>query len=232
MIHRAGLIGDVHGQLPALRAALAFLKTQPGLDVLLCTGDLPERNSDSLTDIAVQCAKILDEEGVLTVRGNHDRWKLSDLGADDPGFVFLASLPTTRDFSTPLGPAMLCHGLGRDDMNGLGRDDMNGLGRDDMNGLYRDTHGHDRIRHQIGLAKLMAFESIYPHRLLIAGHTHQRMVARFGEVTVLNAGALEVKTDPPTVGIVDFDRREARFFDIDPTSGAVTEAEIYALSRD
>ena len=213
MIHCAGLIGDVHGQLPALKAALVFLKSQPNLDVLLCTGDLPERNSDSLTDIAVQCAAFLDEAGVLAVRGNHDRWKLSDLGAEDNGFTLLASLPVVREFPTPLGPAMLCHGLGRDDMNGL----------------YRVREGYDGALHRAGLAKLTLFENAYPHKIVIAGHTHQRMVARFGDITVVNAGALEVKTDPPTVGIIDFDKREVRFFDIDPETGAVTEAEVHSL---
>ena len=213
MIHRAGLIGDVHGQLRELEVALEFLKTQPNLDVLLCTGDLPERDSDSLTDIAVQCADLLDEAGVLAVRGNHDRWKLSDLAADDPGFASLASLPLIREFSTPLGSVMLCHGLGRNDMSGL----------------YRVREGYDGALHRMGMAKLMLFENAYPHKLVIAGHTHERMVARFGDITVINAGALEVKTDSPTVGIVDFTEREVRFFDIDAESGAVTQAEVHAL---
>ena len=225
MIHCAGLIGDVHGKLRELEAALAFLKSQSGLDVLLCTGDLPERGEPLLTEDSVTCCNLLIESNVLTVRGNHDRWKLDILKdadserpfvpgwSEDEGAEFLASLPLIRELSTPLGPVMLCHGLGRDDMNGL----------------YRDTHGHDRIRHQIGLAKLTVFESIYTHKFVIAGHTHQRMVARFGEVTIVNAGALEVKTDPPTVGIVDVDKREARFFDIDAESGTVTEAEVHRL---
>lgn len=225
MIYRAGLIGDVHGQLPALRAALAFLKSQPNLDVLLCTGDLPERGEPLLTEDSVTCCNLLNESSVLTIRGNHDRWKLDILKdadserpfvpgwSEDEGAEFLASLSMTREFATPLGPVMLCHGLGRDDMNGL----------------YRVTEGYDGALHRAGLAKLMVFENTYPHKLVIAGHTHQRMVARFGEITVINAGALEVKTDPPTVGIVDFDRREARFFDIDTETGDVTEAEIHRL---
>jgi predicted phosphodiesterase len=225
MIHRAGLLGDIHGQLPALKAALNFLKSQPDLDVLLCTGDLPERGETLLTEDSVTCCKLLKENNVLTIRGNHDRWKLDILKdadserpfvpgwSEDEGAEFLASLPIIREFSTPLGPAMLCHGLGRDDMNGL----------------YRVTEGYDGALHRAGLAKLTFFENVYPHKLVIAGHTHQRMVARFGAITVINAGALEMKTDLPTVGIVDFDQREVRFFDIDPATGTVTEAEVHVL---
>jgi predicted phosphodiesterase len=221
MIYRAGLIGDVHGQLAPLQAALSFLQAQKGLYVLLCTGDLPERGDPLLTEDSVTCCRLLKEAGVRTVRGNHDRWKIDTLKDESPrplvpgwtedeGFEFLAALPPTIELSTPLGPVMLCHGIGRDDMNGL----------------YRGGEGW---LHTAGLAKLDIFRNVYPHRLILCGHTHLRMVETFDDITVINAGALDgIKGDPPTVTLIDFEAREVQFFDIDG-AGSVTLAETHLL---
>jgi len=84
MILRAGLIGDVHGQLEPLRAAVALLQSQADLDALLCTGDIPERGDPLLTEKSVECIRLLQEAKVQTVRGNHDRWKLDILKDESP----------------------------------------------------------------------------------------------------------------------------------------------------
>lgn len=223
MILRAGFIGDVHGQLKPLRAAIKFLQKQPDLDVLLCTGDLPERGDPLLTENSVECIRLLREAKVKTVRGNHDRWKLDILKdeaprpivpgwSEDEGFEFLAALPPNIDLATPMGPAMLCHGIGRDDMNGL----------------YRGGEGW---LHQAGLMKLDVFRNVYPQKLILNGHTHLRMVETFDDITVINAGALDgIKGDPPTVTLIDFEAAEVRFFDIAP-EGEVTLAETHSLRR-
>ncbi|MDQ3784844.1 MAG: metallophosphatase family protein [Actinomycetota bacterium] len=63
---RYGLISDIHGNLPALRAALTELRAQ-GIDGLLCTGDLvgygPWPN---------ECVAALAAEGAVCVAGNQD----------------------------------------------------------------------------------------------------------------------------------------------------------------
>lgn len=222
MLRRIGLIGDVHGQLAELQVALDFLKKQPNLDLLLCTGDLPERDEPLLTEVSVSCCKLLRDNGVKTIRGNHDRWKVDSLKdeserplvpgwTEDEGFEFLAALPPMIELSTPLGPAMLCHGLGKNDMVGL----------------YRTGHGG--WLHAEGLHKLEVFRGVYPHKLVLCGHTHLRMVEVFEDITVINAGALDgIKGDPPTVTLVDFEAQEAQFFDISKT---VTLAETHSLRR-
>ncbi|MDQ3765958.1 MAG: metallophosphatase family protein [Actinomycetota bacterium] len=63
---RYGVISDVHGNLPALRSALAELRNQ-GTDGLLCTGDLvgygPWPN---------ECVAAIAAEGAVCVAGNQD----------------------------------------------------------------------------------------------------------------------------------------------------------------
>lgn len=63
---RYGIISDIHGNLPALRVALAELRHQ-GIDELLCTGDLigygPWPN---------ECVAEIAEAGAVCVAGNHD----------------------------------------------------------------------------------------------------------------------------------------------------------------
>src|SRR5690348_4599860 len=125
---RIGLIGDVHGEDERLETALARFDAL-GAATVLCTGDIP----DGSGSVARSCA-ILRERGVLTVRGNHERWFLGGVMRDLPDSTpletvplsereWLAALPAVREFSTPLGGLLLCHGLGSNDMAKVGPDD-------------------------------------------------------------------------------------------------------------
>ena len=66
-----GVLTDVHGDLQALDAALPRLRAM-GCDVILCGGDLID--VEPLGEEVVQRLKA--EEGVICVRGNHERWAL------------------------------------------------------------------------------------------------------------------------------------------------------------
>jgi predicted phosphodiesterase len=61
-----GVLGDVHGNLEALRAVLAALDER-GVRELLCVGDVVGYNAD-----ADACAALLRARGARVIAGNHD----------------------------------------------------------------------------------------------------------------------------------------------------------------
>jgi predicted phosphodiesterase len=216
-VHRAGLIGDVHGQVDALQTAIDFLIHQPNLDAILCTGDFPTRNKEAGTE---QVCRIAQHADLIAIRGNHDRWRIGELGEDEVTPIgtdaYLADLPVTVIIPTPRGQAMLCHGINKDDMNAV----------------YRGGgEGKERTLHAFGLTRLELFMGRYPHiKLLIHGHTHLRDVAKYGdngELTIINAGTLLDQKFLPTVGVIDFDAGTVQFYEIIGTT--VTLAEEFNL---
>lgn len=64
---KIGVISDVHGNLPALTAALQYLDKQ-GCDEIIHTGDVVDIGADSLA-----CLQLLLQRGVTCLLGNHDR---------------------------------------------------------------------------------------------------------------------------------------------------------------
>jgi len=61
-----GVLGDIHGNLEALRAVLAALEAR-GVRELLCVGDVVGYNAD-----ADACAALLRRRGARVILGNHD----------------------------------------------------------------------------------------------------------------------------------------------------------------
>lgn len=211
-LRRVGVLGDVHTEDRALDAALRFFATQ-SLDAVLCVGDIV----DGPGDAERTCALLL-EHGVVCVRGNHERWFLAKgerfiadwtpLDAlSDRANGFLEGLPETWSFVTEAGAALLCHGIGRDDMACLDADTM---------GYALECH--------TALWKLHAAGDV---KWIIGGHTHRRMVRRFDHLTVLNAGTLS-RAHQPCVMIVDFAARFAEFHDLSGEH-AITFASSVAL---
>ena len=64
------MVGDVHACDDRLSRLLAFLHDQ-SLDTVVCVGDIVNGPGDPN-----RCADLLHSHGVVTVRGNHDRWLL------------------------------------------------------------------------------------------------------------------------------------------------------------
>jgi putative phosphoesterase len=213
---RVGLIGDVHGAESALLLALSFLESQPGLDMILCTGDLPSREGTEL-DATVACCQILAAANAITIRGNHDRWHVESKLEYYPKDVaaFLSALPPSQRFVTPRGEVLLCHGIGNDDMHGI----------------YRDTGrvGRDQWLHEIGLQKLSWFVQSTLYRLLLCGHTHLRLAEQHGEAFLINAGTLLADKETPTVSIIDFAAGWVRFYALDLIAGKVALIEEITL---
>jgi predicted phosphodiesterase len=193
-LRRLGLIGDVHTEDALLASVLRFLEQQ-ALDAIACTGDI----SDGGGDVDRSCS-LLRDHGVLTVSGNHDRWLLAGdhasirdatRDASPDTRAFLAGLPETISLPTPRGGALLCHGVGEDDMAVL-RPDTRGYAL----GVIPE------------LRELMLDPSV---SYMLGGHTHQSMVRKFVGVTVVNAGTLHRRYSPGFC-IVDFAAEEVAYY--------------------
>jgi predicted phosphodiesterase len=198
-IRRIGVIGDVHTEADLLERAIRELRAL-GADVVLCVGDIATGRGD-----LARCCDLLQHYGVVTVRGNHDRWLLADL-AQDPdspavrarlpvGLLshlvrlresvptatarYLGNLPSTRMFATSRGLTMLCHGLGPNDVAGV------------MPEWSAEVLAAD--------AELLALLACSELRLVLNGHTHQRMVRQVNHLTIVNAGTLHPEQSPGAI---------------------------------
>lgn len=191
-------MGDAHCQAGSLAAALAFFRRE-GVDAVLQVGDILDGDGD-----ATRTCELLEEHEVFAVAGNHDRWALADELRDlprstrlwelsDDAARFLRSLPRTRELETAAGLALLCHGLGENDMASVKAED-----------------GADRLAANTDLQALLGANR---HAWVLNGHTHERLVRRVGSLTIVNAGTL-LPTDCPCVALVDFVAERATFFDV------------------
>ncbi len=82
------IVGDIHGRLDLLRAALDEAKFDPSVDRLLSPGDLVDRGPYSL-----ECAKLLDWDCVFSSRGNHEHMALESFNPDGSLAIDEAGLP-------------------------------------------------------------------------------------------------------------------------------------------
>ena len=198
VLGRIGVIGDVHCEDEVLSRLLDHFARQ-NLDAVLCVGDI----ADGAGDINRTC-RLLEQHNVLTVLGNHDRWLLAGELRDDPDATpprvvsattraFLEKLPPTLSFDTRAGKLLLCHGIDHDDMIAVKRD-----------------HLRYDLEHNSQLQRLLKQNR---YRYMISGHTHQTMVRRLKELTVINPGTLH-RGYPQSAGLVDFELRELEFYDL------------------
>lgn len=184
-----GIIGDVHAEEGRLAAALAWMRER-GVETLLCTGDV----ADGPGSVDACCA-LLAESGAHTVRGNHDRWlledrvrnipdahRLKDVGRDTRDF--LEELPTTLQVDTSMGPLLLCHGIGEND-------------------LRKVWPGTERMEAERS-HELDAILAAGAHRLLVNGHMHYRVLIDFPELLLINAGTLAAR-HRPGISLIDFE---------------------------
>jgi len=196
LIARVGLIGDVHAEDETLAFVLGELE-KLGAETLLQVGDIADGPGDLSRSVA-----LLREHHVLAVRGNHDRWLLGDQLRDLPrahareavsaaGVEFLSALPVTREFRSPRGEVLLCHGLGTNDMLGV-----------------KPHHEGRDISSNTELQRLIAERR---YRFVLNGHTHRPMLRWFGPLAIINAGTL-LRDYERCFTFVDFERGELRRF--------------------
>ncbi len=207
-VSKVGAIGDIHAEDVRLSAVLRYL-ADVGVDKVLAVGDIVDGPGDPL-----RCCRLLEEHQAEVVMGNHDRWLVKDAvraeaasGATDELRDFLEALPATREYETPAGPLLLCHGLGENDMNRLTPDDY---------GYAQEANDE--------LQELLATKQ---YRFVINGHTHCRMVKDFGGVTIINVGTLFGEHEP-CFAIIDLENAEVVFYDVDEVS-AIREASRFPL---
>lgn len=161
---RVAALCDVHGNLPALEAVLAELRSLD-VDRIVCGGDVvagpfPQESLDRLRDV----------EAVF-VRGNADRysprapegnWEWVSARLDEDARELLRTLP----LSVSLGGVLYCHGSPRDDDE-----------------ILTSVSPDERFR-----AALDGVEE----RVVVGGHTHVQFERVIDGIRFVNAGSVGI----------------------------------------
>jgi predicted phosphodiesterase len=183
---RIAILGDIHGNLPALEAVLDDASAQRA-DRMVVNGDLVNRGPDG-----VAVVRRVRELGAELTLGNHDdlmralverdaslpeafhvdpfwepnRWCARALARSETLAALRAAPMTVR--IAPLGaPAVLVsHGSPRH---------------------FREGYGTD-----LSDAAVSEICEMHPAEVLVGSHTHQPLLKRWGRVTVINTGAVGV----------------------------------------
>jgi predicted phosphodiesterase len=171
---RVAAIYDVHGNLPALEAALSAIdESDP--DLILVGGDiawgpLPRETVERLLTLGVRAQFI---------RGDADRDAVDSLADPDPDEdsrwcgaeltgkqrAFLATHPSTMAIDVDgLGPTLFCHGSPRSD--------------------------RDRITAATPPEKVHPMLAGARERVIVCGHTHAQFDRQVGEYRIVNAGSV------------------------------------------
>lgn len=214
-LHRFAALGDLHAEDARLAHVLTWLSGQH-VDASLSVGDIVDGAGD-----LDRCCALLIAHAAVVVRGNHERWLLEDPFACQPGFIapdslaFLSALPVTRRLSTLRGDLMLCHGVGAND------------------GVRLHPQHQETSKAAIdALEPLLADPSL---RLVVAGHTHRRMVRSFARPTgppllLINPGTLH-RGFPASLAIVDLERDQVEFHEVLGSGDniVIDPAEVVAL---
>ncbi|BDG71440.1 metallophosphoesterase family protein [Roseomonas fluvialis] len=175
---KLAVITDIHGNVAALRAALADIAAR-GIGRVVCLGDIasgagwPRETVELLQDRAIPC-----------IRGNHDRWisehdhatmgkqdrhAFDELGADHR--AWLMDLPATLE---PAPGVLACHGTPQSDVQNLIEEVVEGRLREAPMAVLRDRLG------EAGMAA----------RVVVCGHSHRTgMVQVPGGPLVVNPGS-------------------------------------------
>jgi predicted phosphodiesterase len=212
-------LGDLHAEAERLAVALEVLSGR-GVDRLGSVGDVCDGEGDLAATVA-----LLEAHEVLTVRGNHDRWFSADQRRDPPFshrvahepaevVALVRALPPALELATVAGPALLGHGVGRDDMAAI------------------DPETTDRVaRWHRALGELLDEGRI---TWLLGGHTHRFMLRRFDHLGVVNAGALSRRDEAPGDRAacfvrIDFEARSVERWTFAPGTAEIAGVEQLAL---
>jgi predicted phosphodiesterase len=215
-LRRFAVRGDLHAEDARLERILTWLSGQH-IDALLSVGDIVD-GAGSLD----RCCALLAAHAAIVVRGNHERWLLEDPFVCQPQFIapdslaFLAALPVSRRLATVRGDLLLCHGVGDNDMVRL-----------------HPEHQETSRAATNALEVLLADPAL---RLVVAGHTHRRMVRRFARpdgppLVFINPGTVH-RGYPSSFAVVDLVRGVVEFHEVfnDPGGDVVVDpAEVIAL---
>ncbi|MEW6582904.1 MAG: YfcE family phosphodiesterase [Actinomycetota bacterium] len=177
-MRRLAAIGDIHGNLPALRAVLEAVR-RAGLRHGVCTGDLVMRGTDP-----ERCVRMLRDLGWPCVKGNTDA-KVCDSPprpADHPASLRKGSRSWT------------VRRLSKDSMrflDGLPRHAAVSMGGHRVVVVHGDSRGGDEpIDEQTSDADLTALAGRLRADCIVTGHTHRPSIRRVGSLLVVNPGSV------------------------------------------
>jgi|GEM_PF-397463 len=204
VVQRLGILGDVHAEHTLIASALRHFR-QLGADCVVAVGDLMDGFGDAEATL-----RLLSEEQVVAVAGNHDRWWLKGelrdlpdatpaLGLSEAARAYVSSLPRTRELQTPRGALVLCHGVGANDFVGI--------------------KPHTTDAEALEIPELRALLAEPQVAFLVNGHTHRPMLRQFARprgaaLSVLNAGTLH-RNYRSVCAVADFAQNSVEFFDLD-----------------
>lgn len=212
---KVGVLGDAHAEDERVEHALAYFR-EIGASTVLCAGDVTDGYGS-----ATRTVELLADHGVLAVRGNHERWTLSNTmrhlpAATDPETLsvrareYLERCPATLELSSMLGPLLLCHGIGGNDMAKVKPDDFGVALTSNFDLQHLLAQGH--------------------YRLVVNGHSHRPMVRRFDTLTIVNAGTLK-RDEHPCLVVIDFAEKLVDFVPFD-AGGHVDVARTQSVELD
>jgi predicted phosphodiesterase len=171
---RLAVISDVHGNLPALEAALAAA-AEAGPDAIVFGGDLVWGPLPRET-----LERVMGTSAALFVRGDADRdvvareGEVSEWVADrltSEQLDFLTAQPETLSLDIDgLGATLFCHGSPRSD--------------------------RDRITVGSADEKVLPWLEDVVERVVVCGHTHAQFDRLFGERRVVNPGSCGLQFGP------------------------------------
>lgn len=198
---RIAFITDVHADVHALRDALGQIE-RLRCERVICCGDVLDYGLFPVETIA-----LLQERGIATVRGNHDRWAIVGGRADEPdapendeprdatafdlprsAVRWLASLPTSWRMTIDGVRVVVWHASPGSDMQGI----------------YPDSATADEAEGWLAATQA---------DVLIVGHTHLSFELRtLGGGMIVNPGALlRDSAEARPVGAMVFDPEVGKF---------------------
>jgi predicted phosphodiesterase len=173
LLGRVAGLYDVHGNLPALEAALAAVDAE-GVDVILSGGDL------LLGPQPAECLELLRRRGATFIRGNCDRAVAEAPDPDDPWLErvewtaarlsaeqleFVRRWPETVSLEVDgLGPVLFCHGSPRSD--------------------------EEIVTAVTPPKRLDPMLDGVLEKTIVGGHTHVQFDRRVGDRRLVNAGSI------------------------------------------
>ena len=190
---KLGIISDIHANHDALSAVLADMTSS--VDQIVCAGDI----LGYYRDVNEVCETVI-EEGIFSIRGNHDAYILGEL-FPDPKKVCSYKTEWTK---SQLDPKNLDWLSKLKDEQNITVDEKHIKIRhaspwDEVTYLYKDSVELNRIK-------------LADNEILILGHTHHPMQVKCGNGFVINPGSVGQPRDwNPKASYVVFDSRTTEF---------------------
>ena len=216
---RLGLLADVHGNLPALDAALRLLDDE-GVDEIVCAGDLVGYGA-----FPNECVERVGRAATTLVAGNHDLMAIGRLPSEDLiPLVRESTRWTARELSEPAAEALAALPATARAADGVVV----------AHGSLHSAETYVRDARDAAGQLALLHERDGGARVLVLGHTHEALAVsdRRGELlrgragTVTLAPGERLLVNPGSVGQARDDRVLARVAVLDLAAGTVRFHEL------